>query len=177
MGVGSARVSPRDESRKLLRDADEAVEARRDRDPSVLAALALPEVREAVHLMFQSLAEGRAGRVEVDDAADYSPQKAADALGVSRKLVNKLIATGELQAFTLPGSPHKKIPASEVARLRAEREAMRAGIHRIVDDLMDAGAEYEVDELPAGRPQPSQVSAGPSRRASFLARPTRRAST
>lgn len=142
MGAGSAKVSPRDESRQLLRDADEAVEARRDQDPSVLAALALPEVREAVHLMFHSLAEGRAVRVQVDDAADYSPQKAADALGVSRKLVNKLIATGELQAFTLPGSSHKKIPASEVARLRAEREAMRAGIDRIVDGLVDAGAEY-----------------------------------
>lgn len=142
MSAGSAKVSPRDESRQLLRDADEAVEARRDQDPAVLAALALPEVREAVHLLFHGLAEGRAVRVEVEDATDHSPQKAADALGVSRKLVNKLIATGELQAFTLPGSTHKKIPASEVARLRAERAAMRADVEKIVDDLVDAGAEY-----------------------------------
>lgn len=142
MSAGSAKVSPRDTSRQLLRDADEAVEARRDQDPAVLAALALPEVREAVHLLFHGLAEGRAVRVEVEDATDYSPQKAADALGVSRKLVNKLIATGELQAFTLPGSRHKKIPASEVARLRAERAAMRADVEKIVDDLVDAGAEY-----------------------------------
>lgn len=142
MSADSAKVSPRDTSRQLLRDADEAVEARRDQDPAVLAALALPEVREAVHLLFHGLAEGRAVRVEVEDATDYSPQKAADALGVSRKLVNKLIATGELQAFTLPGSTHKKIPASEVARLRAERAAMRADVEKIVDDLVDAGAEY-----------------------------------
>ncbi len=142
MGAGSAKVSPRDTSRQLLRDADEAVEARRDQDPAVLAALALPEVREAVHLLFHGLAEGRAVRVEVEDATDYSPQKAADGLGVSRKLVNKLIATGELQAFTLPGSTHKKIPASEVARLRAERAAIRADVEEIVDDLVDAGAEY-----------------------------------
>jgi excisionase family DNA binding protein len=142
MSAGSAKVSPRDASRQLLRDADEAVEARRDQDPAVLAALALPEVREALHLLFHGLAEGRAVRVEVEDATDYSPQKAADALGVSRKLVNKLIATGELQAFTLPGSTHKKIPASEVARLRAEHAAMRADVEKIVDDLVDAGAEY-----------------------------------
>lgn len=48
----------------------------------------------------------------------------------------------ELQAFTLPGSTHKKIPASEVARLRAERAAMRADVEEIVDELVDAGTEY-----------------------------------
>lgn len=139
-GTGAVTVPPPDEFRQLLSDADRAIERQRGQDRSVQQALALPELREAVHLLLHGLAHGKTVRVEVQPD-DYTPQQAASALGISRKLINKLIDTGELRHYTLPGSRHKKIYAEEIDRLRAERDTMRAGMDRIVDDLLDGGAE------------------------------------
>ena len=138
---------PSDDARQLFERADVALKQRRLDDPSLRRALSMPEVREPLHRLLHELAGGREADVresaEVDrPQADYSPQAAAERLGVSRKLVNKLIDTGQLEHYRLPGSSHKKIPAGEVARLLAERDAMRNGIDRIVDDLVDGGGEY-----------------------------------
>jgi len=151
-----ATALPHKEERELFRDADEVLE-RHTLDPeaasealalpSVIAALSRPEAYELVHLLVHGLADGRPVRIEVGsptrgEAGDYSPQAAADALAISRKLVNKLIESGEVRCYTLPGSKYKRIPASEVERLIRERDAMRDGIDQVVDDLVDAGAEY-----------------------------------
>ena len=146
----SATVLPQEGSRRLLRDADEALEQHQEDHPAVLEALSLPEVHELLHMLVHGLADGRPIRIEIGASTlgaggsigDYSPQAAADALGVSRTLVNKLIDTGELHHYTLPGSTHKKIPRAEVERLLRERAAKRTGVDAIIDDLMDAGAEY-----------------------------------
>lgn len=151
-----ATAIPQKEARSLFRDADEVLE-RHALDPetasetlalpAVIAALSRPEAYELVRLLVHGLADGRPVCIEVGsptrgEAGDYSPQVAADALGVSRKLVNKLIESGKVRYYTLPGSKYKRIPASEVERLIRERIAMRDGIDQIVDDLVDADAEY-----------------------------------
>lgn len=137
---------PSEDTRQLFERAGVALEQRRLDDASLQRALSLPQVREPLHRLLHKLAGDRKAPVR-DDAEvdhpheDYSPQAAAEQLGVSRKLVNKLIDTGQLEHYRLPGSSHKKIPAGEVARLLAEREAMRHGIDRIVDDLADDGGD------------------------------------
>ena len=138
---------PNEDTQQLFERADVALEQRRLDDASLQRALSLPEVREPLRRLLHELARGR--EVHVRDGAevdrpkeDYSPQAAAERLGVSRKLINKLIDTGQLEHYRLPGRSHKKIPAGEIVRLLTEREAMRSGIERIVDDLVEGGGEY-----------------------------------
>ena len=134
-------VSPPDEA-DAVRRADRNLEGSGELGREVLDALEDPDVREAVHILMHGLAQGHSVRVQVRPDDDYSPQEAADALGVSRKLVNKLVETGQVKSYQLPGSSHTKIFASEVDRLLAERERMRVGVDEIVDGLVDGGAEY-----------------------------------
>lgn len=128
--------------RAALRDADQALEGAGTLGEDVLGIFDIPELREAVHAIVHALTEGQSVQVVTRPADDYTPQTAADVLGVSRKLVNKLIATGELRSYTLPGSRYTKIPVAEVDRLVAERERMRAGVDEIIDGLVEGGGEY-----------------------------------
>lgn len=141
MAVHYVTVSP-PASPGAIERADRELEDSAELGEETLAALEDPAVREAVHVMLHGLAAGRSVRVQVHPDEDYSPQDAADALGISRKLVNKLIESGDLKSYRLPGSRYTKVFASEVDRLLEEREQMRSGIDDIVDGLVAGGAEY-----------------------------------
>ena len=134
-------VAPPEES-DAMRRADRLIEETDTLGQEVLEAFEDPRLREAIHVLVHGLASGRSVRIEIRPDNDYSPQAAADALGISRKLVNKLIETGEVKSYRLPGSSYVKVPVSEVDRLLEERELMRSGIDSTVDELLDAGAEY-----------------------------------
>lgn len=134
-------VAPPEEP-DAMRRADRMIEETDALGREVLEAFEDPRLREAIHVLVHGLAAGRTVRIEISPDNDYSPQTAADALGISRKLVNKLIETGEVKSYRLPGSSHVKVPVSEVERLLEERELMRSGIDSAVDQLLDAGAEY-----------------------------------
>jgi excisionase family DNA binding protein len=127
----------------VLADADRAFE---DADASaseladqLAAALGHGRLRADVHAVVHAYAHG-AGRVVVTPVMgeELSPNEAAEALGVSRKLVESLMAEGRLRYRRLPGSSHRKIPASDVAELAAEQRYVREGVDEIVDALADA---------------------------------------
>jgi excisionase family DNA binding protein len=96
------------------------------------------ETRAAIHSVLHALARGRQVHVTSTDE-DLTPAQAAERLGISRKLVNKMLDAGQMDFYRLPQSSHKRIPASEVIRVLHERKRTRAG----VDAIMDAAAEAE----------------------------------
>ncbi len=71
-----------------------------------------------------------------------SPQNAANLLGVSRQFVDRLIAGGRLACEHKPGSTHRLIALSEVARFLAERDQRAVGARRAVDALLAGGLDY-----------------------------------
>lgn len=141
MSTNYVVVSP-PADRDAVRSADAAFDDDGALSADVLAALSSPGIRSAVHLLLHGLASGRSVRVMLSPERDYSPQEAADALGISRKLVSRLIEDGDVASYTLPGSRHAKVPSSEIDRLLNERARMEAGIDNVVDALIDGGAEY-----------------------------------
>lgn len=100
-----------------------------------------PELREAIHAVVHGLAHGEAVSV-VTHGTELSPQQAADVLGVSRKLINRMLDEGRLAFRHLPASRHKKIPATEITRLLHDRRATRAGIEATVDALDELDLPY-----------------------------------
>jgi excisionase family DNA binding protein len=128
-------------STEAFEDLDAVLESDAFSDAELAALIGRHEVRGAIHTLVHELAAGNALYLLRRDA-ELTPNQAAEILGVSRTLVNKLIEAGELRAYPLPGSKHKKIPAAEVARLAAERKQMREGIDDIIDVLEDSGGEY-----------------------------------
>lgn len=96
------------------------------------------EARAAIHSVLHALARGHHVRVTTTDE-HLTPAQAAERLGISRKLVNKLLDAGQMDFYRLPQSSHKRIPAGEVIRVLDERDRTRAG----VDAIMDAVAEAD----------------------------------
>jgi excisionase family DNA binding protein len=151
MEQSGAVVGDIDESLPLasLRDLDRLLEEFEsgqtlDRDElarlggDIARVLEHGETRSAIHSLLHALARGHRVHVTTTES-DLTPAQAADRLGISRKLVNKMLDAGQLSFHRLPQSRHKRIPASEVLRVLQEREATRAGI----DAIMDATAEAE----------------------------------
>jgi excisionase family DNA binding protein len=96
------------------------------------------EVNRVVHHMLTDLAQGE--RVMVLRAeADLTPARAAEVIGVTRQFVDRLLANGVLAFHRLPGSRHRRIKASDVLTLVAERDRERTGHAAILDALADAG--------------------------------------
>lgn len=81
----------------------------------------LDDLQQSLHTILRGFAEGRDVMVVVADE-HYSPAQAAAKLGVSRKLLNKMLDAGQLTHFTKPQSRHKVIPGSEIVRLLHERQ-------------------------------------------------------
>ena len=96
------------------------------------------ETRSVIHSVLHALARGRQVHVTSTDE-DLTPAQAAERLGISRKLVNKMLDAGQMDFYRLPQSSHKRIPASEVIRVLHDRQRTRAG----VDAIMDAVAEAD----------------------------------
>lgn len=107
----------------LLR-ADEALE-RGEVGERFLEALgeALEDeaVRARVHELVHSLAHGRDVALTVMDEGLTTTQ-AAERLGVSRKILTKMIEAGEVRSYRLPQSTHRRIPAGEVMRVLQQRD-------------------------------------------------------
>ncbi len=122
---------------KLATDGRLDGAARRRLESAMMAALDHGETRSVIHELLHSLARGRDVAVTSSDE-DLSPTQAAERLGISRKLVNKMLEAGDMRFHRLPQSRHKRIPASEVIRVLRERERVSAGIDAIMDAVADA---------------------------------------
>ena len=90
----------------LIDRADEALEGETDAEDLVLAAalapvLTITELRQDVHDVVHAHARGRQVVVQTTDD-EVSPNRAAEMLGVSRKLVEKLMDNGRLPYTTKP---------------------------------------------------------------------------
>ena len=95
------------------------------------------ETRSAIHAVLHALARGHQVHVTATEK-DLSPAQAAERLGISRKLVNKMLDAGQMDFYRLPQSSHKRIPASEVLRVLHERERTRTGVNAIMDAVAEA---------------------------------------
>ena len=78
-------------------------------------------VRNRLHDLIHSLAHGHDVAITVMDE-DLTTTQAAERLGVSRKILSKMIEAGELKSYQLPQSTHRRIPAGEVMRVLRERD-------------------------------------------------------
>lgn len=130
--------------RELLEALDESMDGGGVPSPDkILALLDDPQARGVIRSIVHGLARGlRVDVVVHDEANDLSPQQAADLLGVSRKLVTRLLDEGRLPYHTLPGSAHKKVSAEHVVALLAEQQRKRRGIDEIMDHLDVPGVVY-----------------------------------
>lgn len=74
--------------------------------------------------IYDVLAAAHRGRevvvIQTDDL--LTTTEAASLLSVSRRILYRMIKTGEIRAMPLPGSDHKRIPAHEVDRVLRERD-------------------------------------------------------
>lgn len=109
---------------KCLLRADKALE-QKDAAEEFLDALreALEDetVRDHIHELIHPLARGHEISVTVR-AEDLTTTEAAERLGVSRKILTKMMEAGELRSYQLPQSSHRRIPAAEVMRVLQERD-------------------------------------------------------
>lgn len=124
----------------LIDRADEALESETDAEDLAAAlaqVLTITELRQDVHDVVHAHARGRQVVVQTTDD-EVSPNRAAEMLGVSRKLVEKLMDNGRLPYTTKPLSTHRLIRTEDVKRVRREQEARRAGVDEIIDALSDA---------------------------------------
>lgn len=124
----------------LVDRADEALESETDAEDLAAAlaqVLTITELRQDVHDVIHAHARGRQVVVQTTDD-EVSPNRAAEMLGVSRKLVEKLMDNGRLPYTTKPLSTHRLIRTEDVKRVRREQEARRAGVDEIIDALSDA---------------------------------------
>lgn len=105
--------------------ADEAFEQRDPQRARELMAR-LSEIDEAwipLHEVLHGLANGRTVHVIVEGES-YSPNQAAEVLGVSRTVIRKLMDIGELPFRTKPGSDHRLIAAADLEAARRQADAM-----------------------------------------------------
>lgn len=124
----------------LIDRADEALESETDAEDLATAlaqVLTITELRQDVHDVIHAHARGRQVVVQTTDD-EVSPNRAAEMLGVSRKLVEKLMDNGRLPYTTKPLSSHRLIRTGDVKRVRREQEARRTGVDEIIDALSDA---------------------------------------
>jgi excisionase family DNA binding protein len=124
----------------LIDRADEALESETDAEDLAAAlaqVLTITELRQDVHDVIHAHARGRQVVVQTTDD-EVSPNRAAEMLGVSRKLVEKLMDNGRLPYTTKPLSTHRLIRTEDVKRVRREQEARRTGVDEIIDALSDA---------------------------------------
>lgn len=124
----------------LIDRADEALESETDAEDLAAAlaqVLTITELRQDVHDVIHAHARGRQVVVQTTDD-EVSPNRAAEMLGVSRKLVEKLMDNGRLPYTTKPLSSHRLIRTEDVKRVRREQEARRTGVDEIIDALSDA---------------------------------------
>lgn len=124
----------------LVDRADEALESETDAEDLAAAlaqVLTITELRQDVHDVIHAHARGRQVVVQTTDD-EVSPNRAAEMLGVSRKLVEKLMDNGRLPYTTKPLSTHRLIRTEDVKRVRREQEARRTGVDEIIDALSDA---------------------------------------
>lgn len=90
----------------------------------VLDAIAeVPPLRQRVHELVHALARGWDVAITLMHE-DLTTTQAAERLGCSRKIVNKMIEAGTLAAYRLPESDHQRIPAREVLRVLRERDEL-----------------------------------------------------
>ena len=61
---------------------------------------------------------------------------------MSRQYVERLIENGKLAATRKPGSKHKLLRVEDVIAFRDRRDDRRAGVAKMVSDVVEAGAEY-----------------------------------
>lgn len=101
--------------------------------PDELAAVLRTAVREAVGGHDLAL-------LRRDD--EVSPARAGELLGFSRQYVDRLIAEGVLPCRRLPDSTHRKVRVADVLALADRRERRSRIISDMVDEMVEAGAEY-----------------------------------
>ena len=77
-------------------------------------------------------------RVE-NEARRLTPSQAASMMGVTRQFIDRLMADGALPFRRLPGSRHRRIKATDVLALAAERERRQAGHAALRDAFADMG--------------------------------------
>lgn len=109
---------------KCLLRADEALEQSHATDEFLDAlreALEDDTVRDRIHELIHPLARGHEISITVM-AENLTTTEAAERLGVSRKILTKMIEAGELRSYQLPQSSHRRIPAAEVMRVLQERD-------------------------------------------------------
>ena len=114
---------------ELLAEAD--AEGGLDGDASAAALdidtltdlLAHSEAARHIRDVLIALGHGRSIELLVSDAL-MTTTEAAERLSVSRRILLRMIDSGELRAMTLPGSAHRRVPASEVARVLRERDEL-----------------------------------------------------
>lgn len=148
-----------------LEQADDALE-RHDRDSFLVALVSVldhEQVREPLHKLVHALACGH-DAVVTDSNESLSPAQVAVRLGVSRKLVNKMIDAGAIRWRTKPHSTHRVVPAAEVIRLLEERRLFET-LGRIQHEGARVAAQHGIDrkrldELihEAGEPSPALKS-------------------
>lgn len=105
-------------------------------------ALELPrELAEVLRTAIRDAASGHDLALLRQDE-EVSPAKAGELLGFSRQYVDRLIAEGVMPARRLPRSTHRKIRVADVVAFAERRQQRGRLISEMVDDLVEAGAEY-----------------------------------
>ena len=107
---------------------------------SVLGELRSAEGRSVVEELISGMLANGVVLARVDDVV--TPREAGELLGVSRRFVDKLIASGRLAAECKPGSRRRVVRVADVLQLDASRRAGADRIGSTIDTLVDAGAEY-----------------------------------
>ena len=100
-----------------------------------------PHIAEPIRQLLASMAAGR--QVNVTEALDeFTPNEAADVLGVSRTYVKKLLDAGDLPYRTV-GS-HRRIPRAD---LLAYREAQRVRVRKGLDEIAHLDQQLGLADL------------------------------
>ena len=112
--------------------------------PGTTRAAAVPAVDAIAESIAIRLANGHPVSVWVaDETADVTPREAADMLRVSRQLVMRMIADGDLPSHRLPNSTHHRLPVESVIALMRAREANRERVVAASRRLDEIGVDYE----------------------------------
>ena len=80
--------------------------------------------------VFEGVAKGEQLIVLRTDR-EVAPAAAADLLGVTRQLVDRLLADGTLEFRRLPGNKHRRIKVRDLLTLAEERDRRRQGADAI----------------------------------------------
>jgi excisionase family DNA binding protein len=96
------------------------------------------EVGRAVRSILDNVSHGERVVVLLEDQ-DVTPAQAAEMLGVSRQFVDRIIASGVLEAHRLPDSTHRRIKVADVVEVAEQRARMKAGHAAITKAFEDMG--------------------------------------